>query len=153
MSTMFSQLLSWLVQFALFTPFQIFRLVGLLFPTCSDIGIVGFTVAVQNAAVGWLLFFYPVLQYVPWTFLWNFLSAVFLYIFVSFLIRNFPKIMQFVMSFWWVIVIFYVLGGLISIFTSNSWMESEAFSEVFGSSPTTTGEVGGGFGGGGGGSW
>jgi len=153
MSTMFSSLLSWLVSFALFVPFQILKLVGLLFPSCSDIGIVGFTQQVTAAAVGWMLFLYPILQYVPWTFVWNFLSAVFLYIFVTFLVKNLTRVMGFVVSFWWIIAIFYVLGGLISIFTSNAWMDSDVFGAVFGTSPTSTGAVGGGFGGGGGGGW
>jgi len=153
MSTMFSSLLSWLVNFALFVPFQVLHLVGLAFPNCQDFGVFSFTTAVTNAAIGWMLFLYPILRFVPWTFVWNFLSAVFLYIFVTFLLRNFPKVWGFVLQFWWVIVIFYVLAGAISFFTGYDWMSSDAFTQVFGSSPTTTGSVGGGFGGGGGGSW
>jgi len=153
MTTLFSSLLSWLVSFALFVPFQFLNLIGHLFPSCSSFGIVSFSNSVRDAAVSWMLFLYPVLQYVPWSFVWNFVSAIFLYIFVSYLLRNLPKIIGFVMQFWWIIVIFYVVAGAISIFIGYDWMQSEAFTEVFGSSPTTTGEVGGGFGGGGGGGW
>jgi len=153
MNTLFASLLSWIVQFVLFVPFQFLKLAGLLFPPCSSIGFFGFTTSVTNSMVNWILFLWPVIKYIPWTFVWNFVSAVFLFIFFRFVWKNLPKLLEFVMSFWWVIVIFYVVAGLISVFTGYGWMDSPVFSEVFGSSPTTTGSVGGGFGGGGGGSW
>lgn len=153
MSTMFSTLLSWIVGFALFVPMTLLRLVGLLFPTCAEFGITTFANSVSTSAANWILFLYPVLKFVPWTFVWNFLSAVFLYIFVSFLIRNLPRLLPFVLQFWWVIVLLYVVAGAINVFTTFNWMSSSAFTEVFGNAPTTTGSVGGGFGGGGGGGW
>jgi len=153
MSTLFSTLLAWIVQFALFVPFQFLKLAGLLFPTCSSLGLTALPVAAMTAAADWVLFAYPVIKYLPWTFIWNLASAILLYIFFRFVIGIFPRIAQFVLNFWWIIVIFYVLGGVISIFTSSAWMDSEVFSEVFGETPTSSGFSGGGFGGGGGGGW
>lgn len=153
MSTLFSSLLSWIVQFALFVPFQLLKLAGLLFPTCASMGLTAIPVAAMNSAADWVLFGYPVLRYAPWSDLFNLVSATLLYIFFKWLMNNFQRIMQFVISFWWIIAIFYVVAAFISIFVGNDWMGSSVFTEVFGSGPNASGTVGGGFGGGGGGSW
>jgi len=153
LSTMFSNLLAWIVQFLLFVPLQLLKLVSYLMPPCAQFAPTAFAAGVSTAAVNWIRFLWPVIQYVPWVFVWNYLSAVILFFFFKMLWDNLPKLFGLIMNFWWIIVVFYVLGGIISIFTSNSWMSSNAFGQVFGTSPTSTGSTAGGLGGGGGGSW
>lgn len=153
MTTLFANLLTWIVQFALFVPFQILRLIGTLLPPCSSFGLVSFSAAVLNSAFNWIRFTWPVLQYVPWSFLWNLLAAYLLYNFFKWLWVSLPRIMHFVQGFWWMIVVFYVVAGFISVFLGDGWRTHSAFTEVFGTAPTSTGFVNGGAGGGGGGSW
>lgn len=145
MDQLFQSLLSWLTSFVLFVPFQILKLVGLLLPDCDTFGITTFSVDAMQSAVNILKFLNPITQYVPWGFVWNFLSAVILYRFFKWMFQHLPRLMQLALSFWWVIVIFYVLAGFISFFTSTTWYESSVFQTVFGAAP---GAVGGG-----GGSW
>lgn len=153
MTSMFANLLTWIVGFAFYVPFQIIRLIGLLFPSCASLGLLEFSDAILVNAVNWIRFYWPILQYVPWGFIWNFLSAVFLYVFVRWLMGHFGKIATFVVNFWWIIAVFYVAGAVVDFFVSDSWRNSTVFTAVFGTSPTSTGFSGGGGGGGGGSSW
>jgi len=151
-SELFSNLLVWLVSFVLYVPFTFLRLVSGLMPLCSNFGITSFTSDVSLSAVNWIRFYWPFLQYIPWVFVWNFFSAVLLYIFFKWLWNHLPKFIGLVMNFWWIFVIFYTLAFAINFFIDYDWTESTAFTEVFGDSPTSTGSGMGG-GGGGGGSW
>jgi len=153
MSDLFTSLISWIVSFAFYVPFQILRLIGLLFPSCTALGFTQIANGTIQHAVNWIRFYWPIIQYVPWAFVWNILSAVFLYVFVRWLTLQFHNIASFVLRFWWIIAIFYTLGGAVDFFLSYNWMDSTVFSEVFGDTPTTTGFSGGGGGGGGGSSW
>jgi len=153
MSDIFGHLLSWLIQFVLFVPFQILRLAGLLFPSCSSLGIVQLSQSVIDNLVQLIRFLWPVIKYIPWTFLWNILSAFLLYLFFKWLWKLWPRIASLGFTFWIVFTIFYGLGYVISFFTGD-WADSPVFTEVFGESPSSTsGWSGGGFGGGGGGGW
>ena len=150
-NTLFLNLLTWLVQFVLFVPFQFLKLASFLMPPCSQFGITSFSQDVSLSLVNWIRFLWPVIQFVPWVFVWNFVSCVILYVFFRWLWAHLPKFISLVMNFWWIFVIFFVLAGVINIFTSYNWTSNTAFTQVFGSS--ATGTSGAGFGGGGGGSW
>jgi len=150
---MFATFLGWLIQFLLFTPFQVVRLISALLPGCSQFGITGFAAGVSDDAANWIRFLWPVIQYVPWTFLWNFISAIILYIFFKWLWDHMPWILSLGKTFWIIVAAFYVVGVALSVFTSTVWMDNEIFTAIFGVAPTTTHVTGGGFGGGGGGSW
>jgi len=153
---LFLSLITWLVKGALFVPFTLLRLIGLLLPPCSSFGLLSFSTAVMDAAVNWIRFLWPALQYVPWTHFWNFVSAVLLYILFKWMWKHLPQMMHFVISFWWIIAIFYVVAGALNFFLNSTWTNSPVFTDVFGSTATGTasqGFSGGGFGGGGGASW
>jgi len=151
MNTIFGNLLTWIVQFALYVPFQLIRLIGLLLPPCSDFGITTFSTTALQGMTNWIRFLWPIIQYLPWGFCWNYLSAVLLYIFAKWLFEHLVSIINFVVRFWWIVVALYVLGAVVDTFIGVGWRTSSVFTEVLGGS--VTGTVGGGFGGGGGGSW
>lgn len=153
MTDIFVNVLSWLIKLVFFVPFQVIKLVGLLLPTCSSVGIVNFSNDALLAMINWIRFLWPVIQYFPWSFFWNFLSAMILYILVKWLWSLLPWLSGLGFKVWIVIAVLYGIGGVISIFTNLDWQSSPAFTEVLGSSSTVNGAVGGGFGGGGGGSW
>jgi len=153
-SLMFASLLTWLVSFLLYVPFTFLRLLSALLPSCTNFAITSFPQAVMTAMANWIWFYWPIAQYVPWAFVWNFLSAVILYFFFKWLLRNLPQFVHLVLSFWWIVVIFYVIAGAVNFFTDDdTWRSDAVFTEVFGQASTTTSQSGTGFGGGGGGSW
>lgn len=156
MSAIFLSVLSWCVSMVLYTPFQILRLAGTQLPPCASWGIVTFSTAVMTSAFNWIRFFWPILQFVPWSFVWNYLSAVILFIFFRWMWGHLPWLISFVFKYWWAVVIFFVIGGVISYFIGSTWTTNNVFTQIFSSSATSTnvnGAIGGGFGGGGGGSF
>jgi len=152
-NTLFGSLLVWLVQFILYVPFTVLRLVSALLPPCSTFGATALPVAVSTSMVNWVRFYWPIIQYIPWVFVWNFVSAVLLYVFFKWLWSYLPRFIGLVMSFWWIFAIFYVVAWSLNTFLDDSWKDSTAFTEVFGTGATSTGSSGSGFGGGAGGSW
>lgn len=153
MSSLFSSLLSWLISGLLLPLTAILRLIGLLLPSCSSLGISNFSGEVLNSLAQWLRFGWPFLQFIPWVDLWNLISAVLLYGFFKFLWGHRHMVASLGPRFVTIVLVFYVLAAFVTFFVGNAWMDSPVFTEVFGDSPTSTGEVGDGFGGGGGGSW
>jgi len=151
--TLFSSVLSWVVQFLLFLPSQILVLIGNFLPNCDDLGVVMFTADVLNTVAQMIRFAWPILQFLPWETLWGLVSATILYFAFWWFVDNMPLIVNFVSRWWMVIVALFLILPLLNFFLSDDWMDSSVFTEVFGESPTSTGVSGGGFGGGGGGSW
>jgi hypothetical protein len=153
MDDIFGNLLSWAVQFVLFVPFQILKLVGLLMPLCSTLGIIQVSQEALTGLGNWIRFFWPVLQYLPWSFIWNYIAAIILYLLFKWVWGHLPQMIALGFKFWIVVVILYVVALAVSMFTSVSYQDAPVFTDVFGASSTVNGAVDGGAGGGGGGSW
>jgi len=152
--TLFSSVLSWIIQFVLFIPAQLLILIGQFLPNCTNLGVVMFSNDVLNTVAQMIRFAWPVLQFLPWSTIWGIVSATLLYFGFWWFWTHMPQIFEFVGRWWWVIVILFILLPIVNFFLGSDWMDSSAFTEVFGENPTSTGGVsGGGFGGGGGGSW
>ncbi len=152
MGTLFSNLLNWIIGFVFSVPLFIIQIIGSFFPDCYDLGINDFSTSVTNEMAQIIKFFWPFLQYVPWSDLWNLFSAIILYIFVRMGWNNRDSVINFMMHFWKSVVAFFIVATLLTIFSSLDWASHTAFTEVFGSSATSS-ISGGGMGGGGGGSW
>lgn len=153
MSTLFSSLLAWVVQFVLFVPFTLLKLVGLLLPPCSSIGFVSFGQDVLVSAAQWIRFAWPVIGSFPWVGVWNLVAAMVLYFLFKFLWKLLPRLMQLGTTFWIIVFAVYLLSSVVSFITGMDWASSPVFTEVFGDSATSSGFSGGGGAGGGGGSW
>lgn len=153
MQLMFVSFIGWLVRLVLYVPFTMLKVVGLMLPACSTFGIVSFSIDVQKNIVYLIRFGWPILQYVPWGFFWNFASAILLYFFFKWMFGHLPKLMSMGKTFWIIVAVFYVLAAMINFFIGPGWQDSSAFSQVFGVGPNASNTVGGGFGGGGGESW
>lgn len=152
---MFTHLVEYLVAVFLYTPFKVVALIGEhFFPSCTDMGYVVFTESMLNSMVNWLRFLWPFLKYFPWEFMWNYLSIILLLYFIFWLWDNFDKMSSFFLKYWWIVAVWFVVGGIVTYFIGDLWRASPVFTEVFGTSATDT-AVGTGFGGsgGGGGSW
>jgi len=153
MDDIFGNLLSWAVQFVLFVPFQILKLVGLLMPLCSTLGIIQVSQEALTGLGNWIRFLWPVLQYLPWSFIWNYIAAIILYLLFKWIWGHLPQMIALGFKFWIVVVVLYVVALTVNVFTSLSYQDAPVFTDVFGTTTTVNGAVNGGAGGGGGGSW
>lgn len=152
-NTLFANILNYIVSFVFFIPIQILKLIGAFLPTCSQLGIVTFSNNALNDAIQWMRFAWPVLQFLPWDVIWGLVSAELLLLIFFYLLDHLPMIMNFIGKWWWLLLALFLFGGIITTFIGNDWRSSPAFTDIFGTAPTSTGFAGGGFGGGGGGSW
>jgi len=152
MTTLFSSLLSWLVSLVLFVPALILKFVGLLLPACTSLGLVTFTNTILSNVGQFIRLLWPLIKFLPWAGLWNLVSAIILYFFFKWVWTMLPSLMKLGLSFWWVLALVLLLG-FANWLISGDWASSSVFTDVFGSSATSTGFSGGGGGGGGGGSW
>jgi len=151
-SELFTAMLNWIIQFALFLPFQVLQLVGYFLPPCSDFGVAILNAQVTNEAQQWMRFVWPVLQFVPIQTIWGLISATILYWIFWFIMDHIVPLMNFIGKWWPIIVALFVIIPLVNFFLSDSWMDHTFFEEVF-STSTRAGISGGGLGGGGGGGW
>jgi hypothetical protein len=151
LESLFSSLLSWLIGFLLGAPILILKLLGGLMPPCSEMGWTALPSSVVQSMTNMARFLWPLLQFVPWTFVWNYLSAWILFLFFMWLVKNIMKLLSLGLTFWIVVAIIWVVLGSVNWLIGTSWQDSSVFQDVFGTS--ATGTVGGGGGGGGGGSW
>lgn len=152
MSTMFASMLAWLIGGLLLPLTAILRLVGLLLPACSTLGVLSVPDEVLNSLAQWIRFLWPFLQFIPWSDLWNLVAAILLYGFFKFVWGHRSMVLSLGPKFIVIVICIYVIAAFITIFTGSAWMDSPVFTEIFGESPTSTGEVGG-LGGGGGSTW
>lgn len=152
LNTLFASILQYIITFLFFIPIQILRLIGLLLPSCDQLGVVMFTNDAINGAIQWIRFAWPILQFLPWDVIWGLVSAEILLLVFLYFLDHLPMLFAFVGRWWMVILVLFLLGGIISFFIGNDWRGNEVFTDTFGESPTST-YSGGGAGGGGGGSW
>lgn len=151
-TTLFGNVMSWAVSFALYVPFAFLRLASHLMPDCGNFGLLTFSTSVQEGMINWIRFLWPIIQYVPWVSFWNFASACLLYLFFRWLYAHLYQAVSFLTKTWWMIVLLFVLAFVINIFVDYNWTDESIFTGVFGTS-TSAGVSGMGTGGGGGGSW
>jgi len=152
-NTLFGNVLNYIIGFVFFIPVTILRLIGLLLPTCDQLGLVTFSNNAINDSIQWMRFAWPVLQWLPWDVIWGLVSAELLLLIFFYIFDHLPMIMNFVGRWWWLILILFLFGGIISSFLGNDWRTNDIFTDVFDTAPTSTGFGGGGYGGGGGGGW
>lgn len=154
MSDMISHFLEYLLAFVFYVPKTALRFVGSLLPDCGSFGVTAFTSDVSQSMVNWLRFWWPILQYVPWTFFWSFFAVIILYQIFKWAWGHVPAILSFVADAWWIIISLYVISFAYNLWTDSEWLEHAVWESAFGTSGITSSTVeGGGFGGGGGGSW
>lgn len=158
MDSIFTNVLQFLIGFLLFVPYTALNLVGLLLPSCSSLSIIG---SWNEAVIGFgnmILVLWPILKWVPWEGVWNLISAMILYELVRPILVGWTKpevMIHLGWPVWAFIAILYVVSASISLFTGFDFLDSPAFTEVFGTASSVNSGVGSGFGGGGGGggSW
>jgi len=156
-NTIFSSILTYIVQFIFFIPIQILRLIGTFLPSCDSLGIVVLGNNISNGMVQWIRFAWPVLKFLPWDVIWGLFSAELLLLAFLWFWDHIGFIAAFVAKWWVVIVILFILLPAVNFFLGTAWQNNPAFTDVFdctpGTSSTDCGFSGGGFGGGGGGGW
>lgn len=152
MTTLLQNTLWYLTGFLLW-PIKLLGYIGAWLLPCSEYGIETLSDTVVTNMGNWILFFFPVVKYLPWDFIWNFFWAIVVWQLFIFLWRQFPTINDFLHHWWPVILALWLLGGIITTFIGDEWRDSSVFDEIFNGAPTSTGFSGGGGGGGGGGSW
>lgn len=150
MSLLFGNFLKFLVDAVLYVPFTVLRVVGLALPACSEYGLVAIPSLVTEGMVRIIKLLWPILQFVPWAFLWNFGSAWVLFLIVKWVIGHLPWLTTLGSRVWVIVLVLYVLSGIINFFIGTDWQTSDVFLTGFGLTPDS---VGGAFGGGGGGRW
>jgi hypothetical protein len=108
--TIFSTILGWVIG-GLLLPFTaILRLVGLLLPPCSSLGIVKFADSVVNMMAQIIRFGWPLLKFLPWATLWGMISVFLLYWFFLFLWRLLPTLLKIGPGVWGIILAVYVVS-------------------------------------------
>lgn len=150
--SMFLTFAQYLVGFILFVPAKILWAVGLLLPTCDDMGIVGISANWVNEMTQWARTFLPLTQLLPIDDLWVFANVVVTYIILKWIIKHIPWLMHLGAKVWIAIIVIYLIIGAVDWLANIDWSNAPAFNEAFGGAPSSTWS-GGGLGGGGGGSW
>lgn len=153
MTDLMNNFLAALFGFAFYVPKTLLRLVGEFMPPCSDWGITTFSADVMGSAASFVRFLWPVIQYIPWSFVWAYVGCWLLFVVVKWALDHSQQLLQFISQNWWIIVSLYVLSFAYNLWTSYDWLSAAPWEPAFGENPTSTGVTEGGFGGGGGGSW
>lgn len=143
MYSLWISFLAWLARTIVWTPWKLTELIGQFFPSCDTLGITNFTQPILNSLNNWMRFFQPVLVLVPWTFLWSYLGTVILTLLVLWIWEHFAEIAQLITSYWWIVVIFFTIGAVITWFIGDVWRTTIMITDIFGTNATST-EVNGG---------
>lgn len=91
-------ILDWIIASFLWVPYQVLAAVGNLFPTCSELGMIGLPVDILNQATQWLRLFWFILQWLPWGHLWNVFWIFLLYHFCKFLYNAIKWLITLIMT-------------------------------------------------------
>jgi hypothetical protein len=113
--SVYSEILAWLISTLLLPLTAVLRLVGLLLPPCSSLGVVSFGEDVLNQSAQLVRFLWPFLQFFPWTMLWHLISIILLYGFFRFLWRLWPTLVSFGPQVWLIIGFVYLVSGLYAV--------------------------------------